>query len=160
MRKEIHIGYEHYKTADELDEVERQLFKKAKQVRERAYAPYSNFLVGCALLLENGEIITGSNQENAAFPSGTCAERSAIFWTASNFPGMKIKKMFVVGGPKDFPEKSVPTPPCGACRQSILEYETHQNEAIELYFASVNGEICKTKSVKDLLPFSFDAKYL
>lgn len=160
MRKEIQIGYDYFKGPEELDAVEKQLFEKAKSVREKAYAPYSNFLVGCALLLENGEIITGSNQENAAFPSGTCAERSTIFWTASNFPEMKIKKIFVVGGPKDFPEKSVPTPPCGACRQSILEYETHQEEAIELYFASVNGEICKTTSVKDLLPFSFDAKYL
>lgn len=160
MRKEIHIGYEYYNAADELGEAERQLFEKAKLVRENAYAPYSNFLVGCALLLENGEIITGSNQENAAFPSGTCAERSAIFWTASNFPGLKIKKIFVVGGPKDAPEKSVPTPPCGACRQSILEYESLQDTGIEVYFASVRGECYKISSVKDLLPFSFGAGFL
>ncbi len=160
MKKEININYEYFSNTDELGEVEKELFVKAKEAREKAYAPYSNFLVGCALLLENGEIVIGSNQENAAYPSGTCAERATIFWTSSNFPDVKIKKMFVVGGPKDFPERSVATPPCGACRQSILEYESKQEENIEIYFASINGEICKTNSIKDLLPFSFDSKFL
>lgn len=160
MKKEIQIQYDFFKDAGQLDATGQMLFDKAKAVRENAYAPYSRFLVGCAMLLENGEVVTGSNQENAAFPSGTCAERSAIFWCAANFPGVKIKKLFVVGGPKDAPEKSVPTPPCGACRQSILEYESLQDTGIEVYFASVKGEVCKTSSVKDLLPFSFDAKFL
>ena len=160
MRKEINIGYEYFQSIDELNETERKLFETAKTARENAYAPYSKFLVGCALLLENCEIISGNNQENAAYPSGTCAERATIFWTSANFPKEKIVKLFVIGGPKDFPEKSVATPPCGACRQSISEYETKQNSNIEIYFASMNGEVYKTNSVRDLLPFSFDASYL
>ena len=160
MRKDLHIDFEFFKNSDELDEVEKKLFTAAKEAREKAYAPYSKFLVGCALLLENGEIVTGSNQENAAYPSGTCAERTTIFWTSANFPQEKIKKLFVVGGPQDFPERSVPTPPCGACRQSILEYETKQKNNIEIYFSSLKGEVYKTNSIKDLLPFSFDVSYL
>ena len=160
MNKEVKISYEYFTATDELNEIEKKLFENAKQAREKAYAPYSNFLVGCAILLENGEIVSGNNQENAAYPSGTCAERAAIFWASANFPTEKIVKLFVVGGPKDFPAKSVATPPCGACRQSILEYESKQNSEIEIYFASLSGEVCKTKSVKDLLPFSFDASFL
>lgn len=160
MKKEIHLEYEYFSTIEELSEVEQKLFEIAKKAREAAYAPYSNFYVGCALLLENGEIVSGNNQENAAFPSGTCAERTTIFWTAANFPNLKIKKLFVIGGPNLKEAKAVLTPPCGACRQSILEYETKQNESIEIYFASVNGEVCRTNSIKDLLPFSFDASYL
>lgn len=160
MQKEIKIGYQYFSGVDELSETEKILFETAKKAREKAYAPYSKFLVGCALLLENGEIISGNNQENAAYPSGTCAERATIFWTSANFPNEKIVKLFVIGGPKDFPEKSVATPPCGACRQSISEYENKQKSNIEIYFASVNGEVCKTNSIRDLLPFSFDASYL
>lgn len=160
MQKEIKIGYEYFQNVDDLNHTEKRLFQAAKSVREKAYAPYSNFLVGCALLLENGEIISGNNQENAAFPSGLCAERSTIFWTAANFPNEKILKIFVIGGPNDFTEKSTAIPPCGACRQSISEYEVKQKGDIEIYFASMNGEVYKTKSVRDLLPFSFDASYL
>lgn len=160
MNKEIKVSYDFFSNLEELNDIEKKLFETAKKAREKAYAPYSNFLVGCAILLENGEIVSGNNQENAAYPSGTCAERATIFWTSANFPEEKIKKLFVIGGPKDFPEKSVATPPCGACRQSILEYESKQKQEIEIYFASINGEVCKTKSIKDLLPFSFDSSYL
>lgn len=160
MNKEITIGYKYFSGADDFDEVERDLFEKAKSAREKSYSPYSKFAVGCALLLENGEIVTGSNQENAAYPSGTCAERATIFWTSANYPEQKILKLFVVGGPKDFPEKSVATPPCGACRQSILEYESKQEKEIEIYFTSLSGEGYKSASMRDLLPFSFDGSYL
>ncbi|WP_313215178.1 cytidine deaminase, partial [Soonwooa sp.] len=131
----------------------------AKAVRENAYANYSNFLVGCALLLDNGEMVTGSNQENAAYPSGLCAERTTIYWTSANFPKSQITKMFVIGAPRNM-LSSQPIPPCGACRQSILEYEAKQDQPIEIYFASLEGEIFKTKSVRDLLPFSFDSSFL
>ncbi|PZU03743.1 MAG: cytidine deaminase, partial [Chryseobacterium sp.] len=80
MRKDIHIGYEHFKNSNELSEIEQALFEKAKSAREKAYAPYSDFFVGCAILLENGDIFSGSNQENAAFPSGLCAERTTLYW--------------------------------------------------------------------------------
>lgn len=159
MNKEIKISYHHFNNFDELDETEKKLFLMAKEVREKAYAPYSKFLVGCAVLLENGEIVVGSNQENAAYPSGLCAERTTIFWTSANYPNVKIKKIFVIGAPQNA-TTSLPIPPCGACRQSLLEYETKQEEAIEIYFSSINGEVCKTKSIKDLLPFSFDKSYL
>ena len=159
MEKEIKINFEVIPGYEQLNDIEKTLFDKAKTIREKAYAPYSNFFVGCALLLENGEIITGSNQENAAYPSGLCAERTTIFWTSANYPNVKIKKIFVIGGPKDG-ISSTPIPPCGGCRQSILEYEAKQKDVIEIYFASPNGEIIKTKSIRDLLPFSFDGSFL
>lgn len=159
MEKELKITFESIENYNSLDEIEKKLFDAAQKIREKAYAPYSNFQVGCAILLENGEIISGSNQENAAYPSGLCAERTTIFWAAANFPDVKIKKLFVIGAPKDA-VSSVPIPPCGGCRQSILEYEAKQKEGIEIYFASLDGEIYKTKTIRDLLPFSFDSSYL
>ncbi len=159
MEKEIKINFEVIPSYEELTDIEKTLFDKAKTIRKQAYAPYSHFFVGCALLLENGEIITGSNQENAAYPSGLCAERTTIFWTSANYPDVKIKKIFVIGGPENA-LSTVPIPPCGGCRQSILEYEAKQKEQIEIYFAAPNGEIIKTKSIRDLLPFSFDGSFL
>jgi len=160
MKKDITINYEHFKGRNELSEVENSLYEKAIQARNNAYAPYSNFFVGCAVLLENGKIFSGNNQENAAFPSGLCAERTALFWIGANFPDQKIKKIFIVGGPKEFSETNPPIPPCGACRQSIIEYETKQNENIELYFSNLNDEVIKVTSIKDLLPFYFDGTFL
>lgn len=159
MEKELKITFDAIENYDHLDETEKKLFDAAQNIRSKAYAPYSNFTVGCAVLLDNGEIITGSNQENAAYPSGLCAERTTVFWTSANFPEAKIKKLFVIGAPKEA-LSSIPIPPCGACRQSILEYEVKQNHKIEIYFASLDGEIYKTSSIQDLLPFSFDASYL
>ena len=155
MEKEIKINYEIIANKDELNAIERRLYDAAFEVRKNAYAEYSNFLVGCALLLEDGEIVTGSNQENAAYPSGLCAERTAIFWTSANYPNKTIKKLFVIGAPRES-MSSTPIPPCGSCRQSILEYEAKQEDLIEIYFASIDGEIFKTRSIRDLLPFSFD----
>ncbi|QIY82479.1 cytidine deaminase [Chryseobacterium sp. NEB161] len=159
MEKEIKINFEVIPSYQELNEIEKTLFDKAKSIREQAYATYSNFWVGCAILLENGEIITGNNQENAAYPSGLCAERTTIFWASANYPDIKIKKLFVIGAPKDA-ITSVAIPPCGGCRQAILEYEAKQKDAIEIYFASLDGEIMKSKSIRDLLPFSFDSSFL
>lgn len=159
MEKELHIHYHVFENHDALDAETRRLYEAAAKARLKAYAPYSKFLVGCALLLDTGEIVTGSNQENAAYPSGLCAERTTIFWTSANHPTAQIKKIFVVGGPENG-EQSVATPPCGACRQSVLEYENRQPEPIELYFAAVKGKIFKTRSVRDLLPFSFDSSFL
>ncbi len=160
MKKETHISYEYFNNNAELNDIEKKLFAKAKEARANAYAPYSHFLVGCSVLLENGEIYTGNNQENAAYPSGLCAERTALFWIGANFPSEKIKKIFIVGGPKELSEKNPPIPPCGSCRQSIIEYETKQNENIELYFSNLNDEVVKVHSIKDLLPFYFDGTFL
>ena len=160
MKKDIQLSYDHYKNSSELNEIEKLLFEKAKEARQKAYAPYSNFFVGCAVLLENGEIYTGNNQENAAYPSGLCAERTALFWVSANFPNEKIKKIFVIGGPKEFSPNNPPTPPCGACRQSLMEYETKQNQNIDLYFSNLNEEVIKVGAIKDLLPFNFDSSFL
>ena len=159
MEKELRIKFTQIEFKD-LSEIERQLFEASKKARENAYAPYSHFNVGCAALLENGEIITGNNQENAAYPSGLCAERVTIFHIGANYPNLKIKKLFVIGGPSRLATFSTATPPCGACRQSMFEYETKQEQAIEIYFSGLEGSVFKCNSVKDLLPFSFDASFL
>ena len=159
MEKELKINFEVMASYNELNDIEKKLFDAAKSIRENAYANYSNFLVGCAMLLDNGEIVTGSNQENAAYPSGLCAERTAIFWCSANYPNAQILKMFVIGAPRE-KKSTIAIPPCGSCRQSILEYEAKQSNTIEIYFSSLDGEIYKTRSVRDLLPFSFDKSFL
>jgi cytidine deaminase len=159
MEKELRIKFSQIAFED-LSDIERQLFEASKKARENAYAPYSHFNVGCAVLLENGEIITGNNQENAAYPSGLCAERVTIFHIGANYPDVKISKLFVIGGPSRLETFSTATPPCGGCRQSLLEYETKQNHPIEIYFSGLEGSVYKCNSVKDLLPFSFDASFL
>lgn len=159
MENEVKIKYTKYPNADHLQEGDKKLYEAALEARENAYAPYSEFSVGCALLLENGEIVKGSNQENAAYPSGLCAERTAIFWTSANYPNVAIKKMFVIGAPQNT-LSDIPIPPCGSCRQSILEYEAKQANPIELFFSSVTGEVIQVHAVRDLLPFSFDRSYL
>jgi len=147
---------------DSLNELEleiQNLMNKAIEARKNAYAPYSRFLVGCALQLENGQIVIGSNQENAAYPSGLCAERVAIFQAGALYPGVKIKKMAITAGSStNLTEK--PIPPCGACRQSIFEYEFKQDEAIAIYFMGETGEIYKSDSIQNLLPLTFDKNFL
>ena len=160
MEKNLQIQYQSYKNSSELNEIEKKLFEKAKEARENAYAPYSNFLVGCAVLMENGDIYSGNNQENAAFPSGLCAERATLYWVSANFPNDIIKKVFVIGGPREGNEVIPPIPPCGSCRQSMIEFETKQNQSIELYFSNLNEEAIHVQSIKDLLPFTFDASFL
>lgn len=160
MKEELTLQYHHFKSESELSDIEKQLFNKAKEARLKAYAPYSNFLVGSSILLKNGEIIVGNNQENAAYPSGTCAERTALYWASANFPDEIIDKIFIVGGPKVAKAILPPVPPCGSCRQSILEYESKQKQDIEIYFANLVGEVYKISSMKGLLPFSFDQDFL
>jgi len=131
----------------------------AEKARENAYAPYSNFRVGAAILLENGEIITGNNQENAAYPSGLCAERVAIFFAGSQFPNIKILQIAVTAR-SEKQTLNVPIPPCGACRQAIAEYEIKQKHPIEIFFMGETGEVYKTDSIKTLLPLLFDSNSL
>ena len=136
------------------------LVKVAAASREGAYAPYSDFLVGAAIEMQDGSIHTGNNQENAAYPSGLCAERVALFHAGAMCGDKKIKRIAIVGGPRDSVESS-PAAPCGACRQSMLEYEERQGEPIEVVFAGVGlSPIYSVHSVKDLLPFSFGKENL
>lgn len=135
------------------------LLEQAKKAVDKAYAPYSHFQVGAALLLENGKIVIGNNQENAAYPSGMCAERVAIWSAASHFPGVVVKKIAIaVKSQVKMIDK--PVAPCGACRQSLLEYEVKQKEPIEVFFMGEIGKVIKANSLQDLLPFSFDQSYL
>ena len=131
----------------------------AVQVRRKAYAPYSNFTVGCALQLKNGVIFTGNNQENAAYPSGLCAERVAIYAAGANYPGVAIKNMALTASPVN-DSLQIPVPPCGACRQAIAEYENRQQEPIVIYFMGASGTVARAQSLKDLLPLVFDQSYL
>lgn len=131
------------------------LMEKAIEARDNAYAPYSNFYVGAALLLDNGEIITGNNQENASYPSGLCAERTAIYYAGAQYPKSKVVKMAISATSKSKPTLS-PIPPCGSCRQAIAEYEVKQNTPIEIYFMGEVGTVAKSNSLSNLLPFVFD----
>ena len=143
-----------YNSINELPSDIKSLMDKAIDARKKAYAPYSKFEVGAALLLENGEVITGNNQENASYPSGLCAERTAIYYAGSKYPDTKILKIAISASSKN-QETSIPIPPCGACRQAISEYEVKQNSAIEIYFMGKVGEVVKSDSLVNLLPFVF-----
>lgn len=147
-----------YKTLDrsELSEQDRRLEERALEVAQKAYAPYSRFRVGAAVLLANGEIVTGSNQENAAYPSGTCAERTALFWASAQWPDVAVERLAIVAinsaGRVPF------ISPCGSCRQVIMETATRFHPFPILLM----GEE-KTILLKDcryLLPFGFDGSAL
>lgn len=155
----VNITFKVFDSINELDFETKNLMNKAIEARKTAYAPYSSFSVGASLLLDNNEIITGTNQENAAYPSGLCAERVAIFYAGSQFPRAKVLKLCITASPMDR-ESDIPIPPCGACRQSIAEYESKQEAAIEIYFMGAKGEIYKSDSLKNLLPFMFDKNHL
>jgi cytidine deaminase len=148
-----------YNSLTELPVTTQKLMEQAVGSRKKAYAPYSKFKVGAAILLDNGQIILGSNQENAAYPSGLCAERVAIFYAGSMYPDAKIIQMAITAA-SDTNKTEAPIPPCGACRQSIAEYEIKQEQAIEIYFMGESGDIYKSTSLKNLLPLMFDKNFL
>jgi len=143
-----------YNSINELPDDIKSLMDEAINAREKAYAPYSKFEVGTAMLLDNGEVVTGNNQENASYPSGLCAERTAIYYAGSKYPNAKILKIAISASSKN-QETSTPIPPCGACRQAISEYEEKQNLPIEIYFMGKVGEVVKSDSLVNLLPFVF-----
>ena len=144
---------------EELSSVETNLMEQAFEARSKAYAPYSKFTVGVALLLDNGIVVQGSNQENAAYPSGLCAERVAIFYAGAQYPEAKMLKMFITASPIDR-DLVEPIPPCGSCRQSIAEYELKQDTSIELFFFCAKGVIYKSDSLQNILPLGFDKNNL
>jgi len=148
-----------FDSLQELPDDVKALMNSAKEARKKAYSPYSNFSVGTALLLDNGEIITGSNQENASYPSGLCAERTAIYYAGSQFPKAKVLKMAIIAGSKE-KKTETPIPPCGACRQAIAEYEVKQDTPIEIYFMGEIGKVVKSNSLANLLPLIFDKSAL
>ncbi|MDR2224127.1 MAG: cytidine deaminase [Flavobacteriaceae bacterium] len=156
MKKiEVVSTFIEYDSIVELNQDDQLLMQRAVEVRKNAYAPYSKFKVGAALLLEDGTIVVGSNQENAAYPSGLCAERTAIFQAGALYPDQKILKIAITAG-SELKITNSPIPPCGACRQSILEYEVRQDTPIEMFFMGVEGAVCYSPSLVNILPFHFD----
>lgn len=159
--KEININttFAVFEDSNELPPTTQDLMSQAIEIRKNAYAPYSKFRVGAAILLDNGKVVLGSNQENAAYPSGLCAERVAIFQAGAIYPNAKILEI-AISATADAKPVTAPIPPCGSCRQSIAEYEFRQEFPIAIYFMGESGPVYKSDSLKNLLPFMFDKNFL
>ncbi|TDQ28947.1 cytidine deaminase [Zeaxanthinibacter enoshimensis] len=159
QKKKVTFELEIYNSQEELSVLDRELMQAAVLARENAYAPYSGFKVGAAVLLANGEIVIGNNQENASYPSGLCAERVAVFQAGARFPGIAVKTIAIS---VNSVRRVVDTPaaPCGNCRQAIAEYEQRQTEGIEILMMGSTGEVYKSASITDLLPLAFGKSYL
>jgi cytidine deaminase len=152
--KTISITYELHDNIETLPKVFQELIQSARSISLQAYAPYSLFNVGAAILLENGIIVTGNNQENMAFPSGLCAERVAAFYAGAQYPDQKFKAIAITVKAENF-EVDQPLAPCGSCRQSLLEYELKQNELIDVLLTGQSGKVIHIKGVQTLLPLHF-----
>jgi cytidine deaminase len=157
--RNIHIRIEEYETEKSLEKLEADLLSMANEAIKGSYAPYSEFNVGVAVLLENGEIILGSNQENAAYPSGLCAERVAIFHAKSKYPNIKVKLIAITASSDNFITKS-PITPCGACRQVIAETESRQNDKIRIIMKGQEGIVQAVNGIENLLPLMFKEEQL
>ena len=153
--KEIKIAFTEYAGAAEMEAEDRTLVEKAIEATKHSYAPYSNFNVGAALLLDNGEIITGSNQENAAYPSGLCAERTAMFYASSQYPQHAILKI-AIAATQGGVLCGNPATPCGSCRQVMAQYQLRGGKPMQIILAG-GEKILKFGKVDDLLPLIFDS---
>jgi cytidine deaminase len=151
---EIKIKVKVFKHMHELKSADEALMQAAKRALSNCYAPYSGFKVSAAVLLANGEILTGTNQENASFPVGICAEGTVLSAVSAVYPGVAIKKMAItVRNMKQL--INYPVSPCGICRQRILEYETRFESDIEIIMMGEEGEVYSVSSIRDLLPLQF-----
>ena len=153
--KEIKIAYTEYASREELSAEDRVLAEAAIEAVGSAYAPYSNFHVGAAVRFNDGEIVKGSNQENAAYPSGICAERTALFYASASRPGAPMNAIAIAAAQNGelIPE---PVTPCGACRQVMIQYQLKSGNQMEVMLIGAN-RIWKFASVDSLLPFIFDS---
>ncbi len=156
MRKALEIEFQEFDSMSELSEKEAQLLQQAEKARLNAYAPYSSFKVGAAVLLNNGQIVLGNNQENAAYPSGLCAERVAIFSALANHPNAEIEVIAISAKTADLS----PVPPCGACRQVLIEAEQKTEQSIRLITGHPESKILAFDKINNLLPFSFEKRHL
>lgn len=157
--KHVEISTEIYVFDDlnELNEDDKNLVQVAHQATEKSYAPYSNFKVGCSILLENGEIVSGGNQENAAYPVCICAERVALSTASSMYPNVRPLKI-AIAIKNEKKTQSDPAAPCGECRQTIFEYEKRFNSPIKVFMRGEVGRIFMVESVAELLPLAFSKK--
>ncbi|MFT3702358.1 MAG: cytidine deaminase [Agriterribacter sp.] len=154
-KKEINFYYTVVDSIEQLTETDRLLLRAAREETANAYAPYSQFNVGAAALLKNGEIVAGSNQENASSPAGLCAERVVLSAISSIYKHADIDTIAISYHNKKNDKNNQPVAPCGICRQSLLEYQIQQNKPIRLLLAGQTGEIYIIEDVRFLLPLSF-----
>lgn len=146
-------------TVDELPDADREVVDAARAATANSYAIYSHFNVGAAVRLANGVIVSGSNQENAAYPSGLCAERTTLFWANSQYPTQPVE-VLAIAARNEQGELATPIPPCGACRQVILETEKRFSKAMRIILYGAKECYLIDDGVKALLPLSFDAGFL
>lgn len=144
-----------FSSPDELPDEDKRLLEQARQSVMNAYAPYSRFNVGAAVLLENGKVMLGNNQENASYPIGMCAERVAVFAAAANYAGVKIKAIAITALSKQFMIDR-PITPCGACRQAVAEYEHRYKSPIRLIMMGETGKVLVADSIRHFLPYQFN----
>jgi len=157
MKKiEIVCNLSEYDSPDELNKEDQEVIRDSKQSMNSAYAPYSHFHVGAAILLENGIVVKGNNQENAAYPTGLCAERVAIFSAGANYPGVAIKTLAITAKSDKF-HVDRPIPPCGACRQAIAEYELRYRKNIRIIMTGESGKVVISESLRNMLPYEFNS---
>ena len=154
MKKNITITYDHLSSIDELTNEEQQLIQSATTSVQNAYAPYSKFKVGAAVLLDNGEIIIGNNQENIAYPSGLCAERVALFAAKAKYPSANVLKI-AIASDGDLLNKDDFLTPCGACRQVMAEVTKRQDNHFDIILMNNDKTILVFHRINDLLPFVF-----
>ena len=157
-QKQLTIQYFEMSPDEIVDTDIRQMMQQAIEARNKAYAPYSNFKVGAAVLLIDGTIVEGSNQENGAYPSGLCAERTALFYANSQYKDIPIKAIAIAAG-TDNELTAEPITPCGACRQVMLESQNRQSTPIEVWMIGKN-KVIKLSSTDSLMTFAFDGKSL
>ena len=150
------IEYESYASIDELSEEDRWLLNEARVLTGLAYAPYSNFHVAAVARMSNGEVVNGTNQENASFPVGLCAERVLLATASSVFPNEAIDTL-AISYNNNRDESSHPVAPCGLCRQSLAEFEARMKQPIRLILGGLEGEVLIFKQSKLLLPFNFES---
>jgi cytidine deaminase len=158
-KKEFKFQYQSYSSLTELTSTDANLLTEAKEAIKTSYSPYSQFAVGAAVLLANGKIVKGSNQENAAYPSGLCAERVALFSAASQYPGIAVESIAIAINAKNHNTDS-PIAPCGACRQVMIEYEHLHQHPMRVIMHGEGGNINAIDQARDLLPFDFHADHL
>jgi cytidine deaminase len=151
MQKNLTITYDVFDGLEDLNPDDRKLLETATQAAKNAYAPYSKFHVGAAVLLGNGDIVTGNNQENLAYPSGLCAERVAVFSASSTHPNEKMMAIAITAYSENF-VTDTPIPPCGACRQVLIEYEIRDKQNMRCILRGSTGKIYVFHSMADLLP--------
>ncbi len=152
-KSKIKIEYLEYESIDELAKADQTLLRSARETAKNAYAPYSGFRVGAAVLLENGEIVKGCNQENAAYPSGLCAERIALFHAAATYPGIAVKALAVSNDDNGNSQKQK-AKPCGACLQVLSEFEDLAGSPVKIILDG-NNCINIIEGIDKLLPFRF-----